>query len=69
MIVEQNSLMNNYVPTFFIKNLRHGQGLRYDAIRKAYINADIVATNSPDPVPVPTPTTRVLVAATALMQI
>jgi len=41
MIVGQNALLNQYVPTFFIKNIKDGQGLKYDAVRKAYVNADI----------------------------
>ena len=41
MIVGQNSLLNQYVPTFYIKNLTDGQGLLYDAVRKAFVNADI----------------------------
>ena len=41
MIVGQNSLLNQYVPTFYIKNLADGQGLLYDAVRKAFVNADI----------------------------
>ena len=40
MIVGQNSLLNQYVPTFYIKNVQDGQGLRYDATRKAYVNVD-----------------------------
>jgi hypothetical protein len=40
MIVGQNALLNQYVPTFFIKNLTDGQGLRYDSIRKAFVNED-----------------------------
>ena len=39
-IVGQNSLLNQYVPTFYIKDLRDGQTLRYDAVRKAFINAE-----------------------------
>jgi hypothetical protein len=41
MIVGQNTLLNQYVPTFFIKNLTDGQGLLYDNVRKAFVNADI----------------------------
>jgi hypothetical protein len=41
MIVGQNALLNQYVPTFYIKNIVDGQGLRYDAVRKAYVNADV----------------------------
>lgn len=41
MITGTNALLNQYVPTFFIKNIKDGQGLKYDAVRKAYVNADI----------------------------
>ena len=39
-IVGQNALLNQYVPTFFIKDLRDGQTVRYDSIRKAFVNAE-----------------------------
>ena len=39
-IVGQNALLNQYVPTFYIKDLRDGQTLRYNSIKKAFINAD-----------------------------
>ena len=39
MIVGQNTLLNQYVPTFLIKNLYDGQTLVYDSTRKAFINA------------------------------
>lgn len=39
-IVGVNSLLNQYVPTFFIRDLRDGQTLVYDAVRKAFINAE-----------------------------
>lgn len=38
-IVGQNALLNQYVPTFFIKDLVDGQTLKYDSIRKAFVNA------------------------------
>lgn len=41
MIVGQNALLNQYVPTFYIKDLRDGQGVLYDSVRKAFVNADI----------------------------
>jgi hypothetical protein len=41
MIIGQNTLLNQYVPTFYIKNLTDGQGLLYDATRKAFVNAHI----------------------------
>ncbi len=41
MIIGQNSLLNQYSPTFYIKNLTDGQGLLYDATRKAFVNAHI----------------------------
>lgn len=37
----QTSVLNKFIPTFFIKDLKDGQGLLYDGIRKAYVNADI----------------------------
>jgi hypothetical protein len=40
MIVGQNALLNQYVPTFFIKDLRDGQTVRYDSVRRAFVNAD-----------------------------
>ena len=40
MIVSQNALLNQYVPTFFIKDLRDGQTVIYDSVRKAFINAE-----------------------------
>lgn len=41
MIVGSNALLNQYVPTFYIKNIKDGQGLIYDNVRKAYVNADL----------------------------
>lgn len=41
MIVGTNSLVNAFVPTFLIKNLRDGQGLIYDSVRRAFINSDL----------------------------
>lgn len=38
MIIGQNSLLNQYVPTFYIKDLRDGQTLRYDSVKRAFIN-------------------------------
>jgi hypothetical protein len=47
MIVSQNALINQYVPTFFIKNLVDGQIVMYDSTRKAFVNVDpVVATSS-----------------------
>ena len=40
-IIGQNSLLNQYTPTFYIKDLYDGQGLLYDATRKAFVNVDI----------------------------
>jgi len=40
-IIGQNALLNQYVPTFCIKDIKDGQGLLYDATRKAYVNAYI----------------------------
>lgn len=39
-IVGQNTLLNQYTPTFFIKDLRHGQTLSYDSVRRAFTNTD-----------------------------
>lgn len=39
-IVGNNSLLNQYVPTFCIKNVQDGQTLVYDAVRKAFVNAE-----------------------------
>jgi len=41
MIVGQNSILNQYVPAFFIKDIRNGNALIYDSTRKAFINVDI----------------------------
>lgn len=40
MIVAQNSILNQYVPTFYIKDLRNGQTLQYDSTRKAFVNSN-----------------------------
>lgn len=40
MIVGQNSILNQYVPTFYIKDLRDGQTLVFDAVRRAFVNAE-----------------------------
>ena len=39
-IVGHNALLNQYVPTFFLKDLRDGQTVVFDARRKAFVNAD-----------------------------
>lgn len=39
-IVGQNALLNQYVPTFYIKDLVDGQTLIYDSRRKAFVNAE-----------------------------
>jgi hypothetical protein len=39
-IVGVNSLLNQYTPTFYIKNIVDGQILMYDAVRKAFVNVD-----------------------------
>jgi len=41
MIVGNNSILNQYVPTFFIKDLIDGQGLLFDSTRRAFVNADV----------------------------
>lgn len=40
MIVGQNALLNQYVPTIYIKDLLDGQTLRYDSTRRAFVNAN-----------------------------
>ena len=40
MIIGSNALLNQYVPTFYIKNISDGQILTYDSTRKAFINTD-----------------------------
>lgn len=39
-IVGVNALLNQYTPTFYIKNIADGQILVYDAVRKAFVNVD-----------------------------
>lgn len=39
-IIGQNALLNQYVPTIFIKDLLDGQILRYDAARRAFVNTN-----------------------------
>lgn len=47
MIVGQNALLNQYMPTFLIRDLVDSQMLMYDSTRKAFINVDrVVATSS-----------------------
>jgi hypothetical protein len=41
-IVGNNTILTQYAPTFLIKNLKDGQSLVYDVIRKAFINTEIV---------------------------
>ena len=41
MIVGQNSLLNQYVPTFFIKDLVDGQTIQYDSTRRAFVNVPV----------------------------
>ena len=38
-IVGSNALLNQYVPTFYIKDLKDGQIVIYDAVRKAFVNS------------------------------
>lgn len=38
-IAGQNSILNQYVPTFFIKDLVDGHTLIYDSTRRAFVNA------------------------------
>lgn len=47
-IVGQNALLNQYVPTFYIRDLRDGQTLRYDSVRRAFINAEGSGTGGVD---------------------
>ena len=37
-IVGQNALLNQYVPTFYIKDLLDGQTVAYDSTRRAFVN-------------------------------
>ena len=40
-IIGQNSLLNQYVPNFYISEVLDGQTLRYDSVRKAFINSSL----------------------------
>jgi len=44
MIVGQNALLNQYIPTFYINDIRDGQSVIYDSVRKAFVNSDIGGT-------------------------
>lgn len=39
-IIGQNTLLNQYVPTFVIKDLLDGQTLVYDSTRRAFVNSE-----------------------------
>lgn len=39
-IIGQNALLNQYVPTFYIRDLMDSQILKYDSVRKAFVNVD-----------------------------
>lgn len=39
-IVGQNALLNQYVPVFYTKDITDGQILKYDLVRKAFVNAE-----------------------------
>ena len=41
MIVGQNSVLNQFVPTFVIKNLMNGQQLAYNSTLKAFTNVNV----------------------------
>lgn len=46
-IVSQNSILNQYVPVFYIRSIVDGQILMYDSTRRAFINVDPnIATSS-----------------------
>jgi hypothetical protein len=45
MIVGQNSLLNQYVPTFFVKDIVDGQILEYNSTKKAFINVNNTGTH------------------------
>lgn len=45
-IVGQNSLLNQFVPTFYISDIQNGQGLAYDSVRQAFTNT-LLSTGSP----------------------
>lgn len=38
-IVGQNTLLNQYIPTIYIKDLLDGQVLKYDSTKKAFVNS------------------------------
>jgi len=38
-IIGQNSLLNQYVPTIYIKDLLDGQIIKYSSTRRAFVNA------------------------------
>ena len=39
-IIGTNATLNQYVPTFYIKNIKNGQTVIYDSTKKAFVNAD-----------------------------
>lgn len=45
MIGSQNTLLNQYSPTYYIRNIHDGQTLVYDATKKAFVNADVDGTS------------------------
>lgn len=45
-IVGQNALLNQFTPTFLLKNIINGQILIYDSTRKCFINVDPVVSTS-----------------------
>lgn len=47
-IVGTNTILNQYTPTFFIKNLKDGQSLIYDSVRRAFVNSDSNGAGSVD---------------------
>lgn len=40
-IIGQNSLLNQYVPTFLIKNIENGQTLAYNSTLRAFVNSNV----------------------------
>ncbi len=45
-ITGQNSVVNQFVPTFVIKNLTHGQGFLYDSTKRAFVNSGAMNVKS-----------------------
>jgi hypothetical protein len=48
MIVGQNALLNQFVPTFIVKDPIDGQGLVYNSIYKAFVNSKVIGSGGAD---------------------